>query len=88
MNKTEDDEMGDEELSDEEIRALSEGLCLYCIFSRRLNSIPVLGWGWRSHVGYSCWTLSHFSCDGCYPTCPCTIHMYLEQTGVLPPPFP
>ena len=31
MNKTEDDEMGDEELSDEEIRALSEGLCLYCI---------------------------------------------------------
>ena len=26
MNKTEDDEMGDEELTDEEIRALSEGL--------------------------------------------------------------
>lgn len=26
MNKTEDDELGNEELSDEEIRALSEGL--------------------------------------------------------------
>ena len=26
MNKTEDDEMGDEELTDEEIRALSDGL--------------------------------------------------------------
>ena len=29
MNKTEDDEMGDEELTDEEIRALSEGCLLY-----------------------------------------------------------
>ena len=28
MNKTEDDELGNEELSDEEIRALSEGLFL------------------------------------------------------------
>lgn len=28
MNKTEDDELGNEELSDEEIRALSEGLSL------------------------------------------------------------
>ena len=34
MNKTEDDEMGDEELTDEEIRALSEGLSSYilCLF--------------------------------------------------------
>ena len=29
MNKTEDDEMGDEELTDEEIRALSDGLSSY-----------------------------------------------------------
>ena len=29
MNKTEDDELGNEELSDEEIRALSEGLFFY-----------------------------------------------------------
>lgn len=27
MNKTDDDEMGNEELSDTEIRALSEGKC-------------------------------------------------------------
>ena len=31
MNKTEDDEMGDEELTDEEIRALSEGLSSYIL---------------------------------------------------------
>ena len=31
MNKTEDDEMGDEELTDEEIRALSEGLSSYTL---------------------------------------------------------
>ena len=31
MNKTEDDEMGDEELTDEEIRALSEGLFSYIL---------------------------------------------------------
>ena len=32
MNKMEDDEMGNEELSDEEIRALSEGLSLLNLF--------------------------------------------------------
>ena len=31
MNKTEDDEMGDEELTDKEIRALSEGLSSYIL---------------------------------------------------------
>lgn len=31
MNKTEDDEMGDEELTDEEIRALSDGLSSYIL---------------------------------------------------------
>ena len=31
MNKTEDDEMGDEELTDEDIRALSEGLSSYIL---------------------------------------------------------
>ena len=34
MNKTEDDEMGDEELTDKEIRALSDGLSSHtlCLF--------------------------------------------------------
>ena len=40
MNKTEDDELGSDELTDEEIRALSEGECPF-VFSSMCNLCKV-----------------------------------------------
>ena len=44
MNKTEDDELDNEELSDEEIRALSEGLCFCCMFVCLFVCLSLIKW--------------------------------------------